>query len=70
MKPKPAKYRIGHAGYVSEFDQFLDTFLARHPDVGQDQRRGWYIWWDQQVDLKEWERQRQDAVPAKSYQYE
>jgi hypothetical protein len=69
MNPKPAKYRSGHSGYVSEFEQFLDCFLSEHPEVAEDQRRAWYIWWDHPIDLKDLEKPK-DEVPAKPYQYE
>lgn len=70
MKPKPVKYRVGHGGYVSEFDQFLDRFLRQHPEVPEDQQRGWYIWWDHRVDLDELDKQREDSVAVKPYSYE
>lgn len=70
MKPKAAKYRIRHGGYVSEFDQFINTFMSTHPEVGADQRRGWYIWWDHRVDPKDLEPKHDDDVPVKSYQYD
>ena len=70
MKPMPAKYRIRGGGYVSEFDQFINDFMAHHPEVEEDQKRGWYIWWDHRVDLKDLEKQQEDAIPVKSYQYE
>ncbi|PWF41540.1 DUF3460 family protein [Massilia glaciei] len=70
MNPKPAKYRINRAAYASEFDQFLGDYLDEHPEVEEDQRRGWYIWWDHRVDLDELDKQRQDAVPVKPYYYE
>lgn len=70
MKSKRDKYRIGHGGYVSEFDQFLDTFLAQHPEIKEDRQRGWYIWWDHRVDLDELDKQRANSVPVKSYGYE
>ena len=35
MNTKPVKYRIRHGGYVSEFDQFIDDFMADHPEVGR-----------------------------------
>jgi hypothetical protein len=69
MKPHAEPYRVGHAGYVSEFDQFLHEFLERHPEVERDQKRGWYIWWDHRVDLSELDKQRND-LPVKSYSYE
>lgn len=47
------KYRPASKGYVSEFGQFIHDCLARHPDAGQERRRGWNIWWDQRADLDE-----------------
>jgi hypothetical protein len=70
MKPIAAKYRIGHGGYVSEFEQFINAFMAQHPEVEEDRKRAWYIWWDHRVDLKDLEKQHDDAVPVKPYQYE
>jgi hypothetical protein len=70
MKAKPAKYRIGHAGYVSEFDQFIDAFMHQHPEVEEDQKRGWYIWWDHRLDRDELLHQQENEVPVKPYQYE
>ena len=70
MKPNPVKYRVGHSGYVSEFDQFMDVYLKKHPEVLEDQQRGWYIWWDHRVDLDELDKQREDSVPVKPYSYE
>lgn len=70
MNPKPADYRPRHSGYVSEYDQFHNAYMAGHPGAERDQRRGWTIWWDRQVDLADWKKQREDAVPVKSYQYE
>lgn len=57
-------------GYVSEAEQFLQEFLRQHPEVEEDRRRGWNIWWDQRVDLDALQRQRADSVPVKPYQYE
>lgn len=56
-------------GYVSEFEQFLDSYKHSHPDVEEDQQRGWYIWWDHSVDLAELERARRDKVPTAPYYY-
>lgn len=69
MKLDPAKYRIGHGGYVSEYERFLNVFVAGHPEVRTDQKRGWYIWWDHQIDTKD-VTPRRDEVPVKSYQYD
>lgn len=56
--------------YTSEFTQFIDAFLKQHPEVVQDQRKGWNIFWDKKVDLAELEDARQDSVPAKPYSYD
>ncbi len=68
-KPAPA-YRPYHAGYVSEFEQFMDRYRARHPNVAEDQQTGWYLLWDHRLDLDELDKQREASVPVKGYQYE
>jgi hypothetical protein len=70
MKLKPAKYRVGHGGYVSEFEQFLATFMGEHPEVEADRHRAWYIWWDHPIDLKDLEPHHNGDLPVKPYQYE
>ena len=64
------RYRPFAGGYVSEFDQFMDHYIASHPRVEQDRMHGWYIWWDHRVDLDELDKQRADTVPEKPYHYE
>ena len=63
-------YRPFAGGYVSEAEQFLQEFLRQHPEVDEDRRRGWNIWWDHRVDLDELQKQRADSVPVKPYHYE
>jgi hypothetical protein len=63
-------YRPFAGGYVSEFEQFMAAYLARHPEAHQEQRRGWDIWWDRQIDLGELDKQRADTVPEPPYHYE
>lgn len=70
MNRRHEKARDDNFRYVSEFDEFLHRFMAEHPEVEEDQMRGWYIWWDHRVDLDELDKQREDSVPAKPYQYE
>jgi hypothetical protein len=70
MQQKTVRYKVGHGGYVSEFDEFLHGFLREHPEVEEDRKRGWYKYWDRNVDLDNLEEQRQDAVKAKPYTYE
>lgn len=57
------------AGYVSEFEQFINAYKAAHPDVEEDQRRGWYIWWDHKAEPSEKAQGRKDTVPVKPYPY-
>ena len=59
----------GHAGYVSEFEQFMGQFLAQHPEVVQDQCKGWYIFWNHKADLDELKKAEQSSVPMKGYEY-
>lgn len=56
--------------YVSEFEDYMNRFLMKHPDVIADQERGWYIWWDHRLDLDELEKQQESEVPAKPYPYD
>lgn len=55
--------------YVSEFEQFLNEYKHDHPNVEEDQRRGWRIWWDHRLDLDAADRQKQDSVPPNPYYY-
>lgn len=64
------KYRPASRQYVSEFEQFMDDYLARHPDVQEDRQRGWYRWWDHRVDLDELDKQRENALPVKPCVYD
>jgi hypothetical protein len=70
MKHDPVNPRIGKGGYVSEYEQFFNVFLAGHPEVRADQKRGWHIWWDHQVDSKDLEPRTRDDASAKPYNYE
>lgn len=69
MSTKQQEYRVGHAGYVSEFEQFMDKFLGQHPEVVQDQRNGWYIFWNHKADLEELKKADESNVPMKGYEY-
>lgn len=69
MSAKQQGYRPGHAGYVSEFERFMGQFLAQHPEVVQDQCKGWYIFWNHKADLEELKKAEQSSVPMKGYEY-
>lgn len=53
--------------YVSEFTRFIDHYLAEHPEVVKDQKRGWKIYWDHRVDFHALKEAGEDAVPDDSY---
>jgi len=55
--------------YVSEFEEFLEGYKSAHPNVEEDQRRGWKIWWDHRQDLDAVDRQKKDTVPPNPYYY-
>lgn len=56
-------------GYVSEFTQFMNEFVAEHPEIVADQYRGRSMYWDKHVDMAEQEEAAQDSVPVDSYYY-
>jgi hypothetical protein len=57
-------YWTGHGGYVSEFTRFMNAFLQEHPEVVENQRKGWTIFWDSKVDFDALEKAREDGVPT------
>jgi hypothetical protein len=57
-------------GYVSEFEHYLNQYKAEHPDVEEDQRRGWYIWWDHKAEPSAREVRRKDTIPVRPYPYD
>lgn len=59
-----------NTNYTSDFEGFMNRFLEKHPDVVEDQKRGWYIWWDHRLDLDEQEREKASEVPTKGYPYQ
>lgn len=56
-------------GYVSEFAQFMHAFMESHPEVVVNQRKGWNIFWDKNVNFEELKDATADSVPVKSYYY-
>ncbi len=55
--------------YVSEFTLFMNKFLAEHPEVVEDQKRGRDIFWDRKVDQAALKKAQEDTVPDDSYGY-
>lgn len=62
-------YKPGHNGYVSDFTAFMEHFLEEHPEVIEDQRKGWYRFWDHKADFKAEQEAGKDNVPVKGYDY-
>jgi hypothetical protein len=56
-----------HKNYVSEFTVFMNGYLKAHPEVVEDQQRGWNIYWDHEVDLKRLKEAEEDRVPDDGY---
>jgi hypothetical protein len=54
---------------VSPFTEFMDSFLDEHPDVVEDQHRGWYLFWDHKADFEQMKEANKDSVPVKGYDY-
>lgn len=69
MKHKAEQYRPFAGGYVSDFERYLNGYLQQHPDVEDDQKRGWYIWWDHRYDPDLLDMAKRNEVPAKGYKY-
>lgn len=55
--------------YVSEFTQFMNDYLAQHPEVIADQHVGRAMYWDKQIDMAEVEKTERNAVPLEAYSY-
>lgn len=53
--------------YVSEFTVFMNHYLEEHPEVVEDQHRGWNIYWDHKVDFAELKQAEEDRVTDDSY---
>ena len=53
--------------YVSEFTGFMNQYLDEHPEVVDDQRRGWEFFWKAKVDLTTPDITRKDRAPDDSY---
>jgi hypothetical protein len=53
--------------YVSEFMNFMNQYLKEHPEVVEEQRRGWNFFWNAKVDLTAPDITKEDCVPNDSY---
>jgi hypothetical protein len=53
--------------YVSEFTDFMNQYLAEHPEVVEEQRRGWASFWQRKAELRMPETTKVDQAPDDSY---
>ncbi|NNM69093.1 MAG: DUF3460 family protein [Gallionella sp.] len=53
--------------YVSEFMNFMNRYLEEHPEVVEEQRRGWAFFWNAKVDPTAAEITKKNRVPDDSY---
>lgn len=64
MRSKRHK-RPARTGYVSEFTQFMNDFLEKHPDVAADRCKGWSIFWEREVDFDALKKAEEEAEYTK-----
>ena len=53
--------------YVSEFTVFMDHYLQVHPEVLEEQRRGWDFFWSPKAGLEAVNKELEDIVPDDAY---
>jgi hypothetical protein len=55
--------------YESEVTRFIREFLAKNPQVVEQQRKNRATWWDKPQDLETTQERAESAVPQPSYVY-
>ena len=53
--------------YVSDFEILMEKFLKDHPEVVEEQRRGWSSFWEVKVDPAATKFSSEDIVPDDHY---
>jgi hypothetical protein len=48
---------------VSEFELFINQYLADHPEVVEDQKRGWDTYWNPKGEQETLMKSKMDSVP-------
>ncbi|SCK10615.1 DUF3460 family protein [Vogesella sp. LIG4] len=56
--------------YQSEFTQFINTYLEKHPEVDTERRELRLTWWDRPQNLDDLARWKESSVPQKPYVYQ
>ena len=55
--------------YESDATRFIREFLAKNPQVVEQQRKNRATWWDKPQDFETWHEHSESAVPQPSYVY-
>lgn len=53
--------------YVSDFTRFMNRYLEQHPEVVEDQQRGWRLGWVPKIDPQAWREAAPDFVEDDTY---
>ena len=56
--------------YQSEFTQFMNGFLEKHPEVDTERRELRLTWWDREQNPDDARRWKEARVPQKPYVYQ
>lgn len=56
-------------GYESEHTRFMRDFLAKNPQVVEQQKKNRATWWDKPQDLQTTEERAKSRVPQPGYVY-
>lgn len=54
-------------GYVSDFTLFINHYLANHPEVVAEQKRGWDRYWNPDADQVVLAQNSADTAPNDGY---
>ncbi|HUL95771.1 MAG TPA: DUF3460 family protein [Usitatibacter sp.] len=55
--------------YQSEITRFITDFLAKNPQVVEQQKKNRATWWDKPQDLQTWDEHAESNVPQAGYVY-
>jgi len=55
--------------YVSEFTKFMNQYLDEHPEVVEEQKRGWASFWQLKAEIRAPEITKGDIARDDSYGY-
>lgn len=56
-----------NTAYVSEFTVFMNHYLEDHPEVVEEQRRGWAFFWSPKAGLEALDKEQEDVAPDDAY---